>query len=120
MASKHPGILGAEALAPRHLFDGNVHYEIPPFQRPCAWNEEDQWAPLSPDIARVAESVPAVLGTDTPIAAPHHFLGAVRLRRCGKRCATTREGVARGTRRDVWRPTARLTAGVVMGPHEEE
>lgn len=77
MASKHPGILGADALAPRHLFDGNVHYEIPPFQRPYVWNEEEQWAPLWADVARVAESVVESLETGATPAVPHHFLGAV-------------------------------------------
>ena len=31
----------ADALNPRQLFDGNVHYEIPSFQRPYDWNEEE-------------------------------------------------------------------------------
>lgn len=52
-----------------------MHYEIPPFQRPYVWNEEDQWAPLWSDILRVAESQVAANG-DEP-AVPHHFLGAV-------------------------------------------
>lgn len=77
MASKHPGILRAEALAPRHLFDGNVHYEIPAFQRPYVWNEEDQWAPLWSDVAHVAESVAVSMESGGEPTDPHHFLGAV-------------------------------------------
>ncbi|MGO2041718.1 MAG: GmrSD restriction endonuclease domain-containing protein, partial [Cellulosimicrobium funkei] len=46
----------ADALTPRQLFDGKMHYEIPSFQRPYVWNEEDQWAPLWEDILRVAVS----------------------------------------------------------------
>ena len=46
----------ADALSPRQLFEGKMHYEIPPFQRPYVWNEEDQWAPLWADVTRVAES----------------------------------------------------------------
>lgn len=65
----------ADALSPRQLFDGKMHYEIPVFQRPYVWNEEDQWAPLWADILRVAES--RVLGGDNTSTAPHHFLGAV-------------------------------------------
>src|SRR4051812_26487761 len=68
----------ADALSPRQLFDGNVHYEIPPFQRPYVWNEEDQWAPLWGDVVRVAEGVVGAAGSDRqPSAYPHHFLGAV-------------------------------------------
>ena len=47
----------AKALTPRDLFDGKVTFEIPPFQRPYVWTEEDQWQPLWDDIARVAESL---------------------------------------------------------------
>lgn len=60
----------------KDLFDSKVHYEIPPYQRPYVWNEEEQWAPLWDDIVRVAESH---IRTDddkrTPTAS--HFLGAV-------------------------------------------
>lgn len=68
----------AKALTPRDLFDGKVCYEIPPFQRPYVWTEEDQWQPLWDDIARVAE---ALLDADDDVEAakvpPGHFLGAV-------------------------------------------
>ena len=45
----------AHARSPRDLFEGKPHYEIPLFQRPYVWNEEDQWAPLWEDVIRVAE-----------------------------------------------------------------
>jgi uncharacterized protein with ParB-like and HNH nuclease domain len=32
----------AKALTPVDLFGGRVCYEIPPFQRPYVWTEEDQ------------------------------------------------------------------------------
>jgi len=32
----------AKALTPHELFDGKVQYEVPPFQRPYVWTEEDQ------------------------------------------------------------------------------
>jgi len=58
------------------LFEGKEHYEIPAFQRPYVWNEEDQWAPLWDDIRRVAERRTGF--TDEPaVAASGHFLGAV-------------------------------------------
>jgi hypothetical protein len=71
----------AKALTPRDLFDGKVCYEIPPFQRPYVWTEEDQWQPLWDDIARVAERVLEV--DDDPKVAKMltgHFLGAVVLK----------------------------------------
>lgn len=68
----------AKALTPRDLFDGKVCYEIPPFQRPYVWTEEDQWQPLWDDIARVAEAV-LVAGeeVDGLSGLSGHFLGAV-------------------------------------------
>jgi hypothetical protein len=68
----------AKALTPRDLFDGKVCYEVPPFQRPYVWNEEDQWQPLWDDIARVTNTLlkaDADAGSDSP--SPSHFLGAV-------------------------------------------
>jgi hypothetical protein len=49
--------MDTKALTPRELFDGTVCYEIPPFQRPYVWNEEDQWQPLWTDIERVADAL---------------------------------------------------------------
>ena len=71
----------AKALTPRDLFDGKVSYEVPPFQRPYVWTEEDQWQPLWDDIARVAEAVlEASNDRDQRLALPGHFLGAVVLK----------------------------------------
>ena len=66
----------ADALNPRQLFDGNVHYEIPPFQRPYVWSEENQWAPLWADVVRVADRVVAA-GEAAASLEAGHFLGAV-------------------------------------------
>jgi len=67
----------AHARSPRDIFEGRDHFEIPAFQRPYVWNEEDQWAPLWDDVVRVADSyVTAKLGGTDP-KVPHHFLGAV-------------------------------------------
>jgi hypothetical protein len=68
----------AKALTPVDLFGGRVCYEIPPFQRPYVWTEEDQWQPLWDDIVRVAEAV-LTAGTDRDALATlaTHFLGAV-------------------------------------------
>lgn len=71
----------ADALTPRDLFDGKVQFEIPSFQRPYVWNEEDQWAPLWADIKRVALRVMvAADDTDALDGVSAHFLGAVVLK----------------------------------------
>jgi hypothetical protein len=68
----------AKALTPRDLFDGKVCYEIPPFQRPYVWTEEDQWQPLWDDIARVTEALLEAGDDEATLAlVPGHFLGAV-------------------------------------------
>lgn len=68
----------ADALTPRDLFDSKVQYEIPSFQRPYVWNEEDQWAPLWADVRRVALRLMAA-GDDADAldGVSAHFLGAV-------------------------------------------
>jgi hypothetical protein len=71
----------ANARTPRELFDGKVRYEIPPFQRPYVWTEEDQWQPLWDDIVRVADSLLEVRHDQKKVAElPGHFLGAVVLK----------------------------------------
>lgn len=67
--------MDTKALTPRELFDGTVCYEIPPFQRPYVWNEEDQWQPLWTDIERVAAALDEARKGDVEVAP--HFLGAV-------------------------------------------
>ena len=67
--------MDTKALTPRELFDGTVCYEIPPFQRPYVWNEEDQWQPLWTDIERVAAALDEARETEGEVAP--HFLGAV-------------------------------------------
>ncbi|PKV76766.1 DUF262 domain-containing protein [Nocardia fluminea] len=68
----------ADALPPRALFDGRVHFEIPVFQRPYVWSEDDQWEPLWQDVVRVAEQL-VVAGSDEDAlaAVSVHFLGAI-------------------------------------------
>lgn len=57
-------------LAIAHLFEKDVLYHVPLYQRPYVWNAEDQWEPLWGDIQRLAERLRS--GGD-PRA---HFLGA--------------------------------------------
>jgi hypothetical protein len=57
------------------MFNGRMHYEIPPYQRPYVWNEEDQWAPLWSDVLRVAEQ--RIRAGSIESSPAKHFLGAV-------------------------------------------
>lgn len=57
-------------LAVQHLFEKDVLYLVPLYQRPYVWNEEDQWQPLWEDFRRIAETM---LAGKQPRA---HFLGA--------------------------------------------
>ncbi len=66
----------AKALTPGELFDGKVTFEIPVFQRPYVWSEDEQWQPLWDDVVRVVEA--ALDGS--AVEASSHFLGAVVLK----------------------------------------
>ena len=78
----------AKALTPRDLFDGKVCYEIPPFQRPYVWTEEDQWQPLWDDIARVAEALLTVGDTQSR---PRHSLVTSSARSSSSNCPAVLE-----------------------------
>lgn len=68
----------ADAWAPKALFDSAVQYEVPVFQRPYVWSEEDQWSPLWRDVQRIAEKVIVADGSpDALEAVGVHFLGAI-------------------------------------------
>ncbi|MFD3707113.1 DUF262 domain-containing protein [Nocardia sp. NPDC058658] len=68
----------ADAWAPKALFDSAVQYEIPVFQRPYVWSEEDQWSPLWRDVQRLADKVIAAgESADTLATIGVHFLGAI-------------------------------------------
>ena len=45
----------AEILTLKALFQKDVRYVIPTFQRPYVWNQEDQWEPLWNDVRNIAE-----------------------------------------------------------------
>lgn len=76
----------ADILTVRTLFQKDVQYVIPIFQRPYVWNQEDQWEPLWDDVRNVAEEYLeqlAKLGEDKKVQAEQatgsHFMGAVVL-----------------------------------------
>ena len=79
------GQVDTDILNPKELFQKQVRYTIPAFQRPYVWSQEDQWEPLWDDVRNVAENYLEELeqaGNDRVQAeqqtAPH-FLGAVVL-----------------------------------------
>ena len=76
----------AVILNPKRLFQKEVRYVIPPFQRPYVWSQDEQWGPLWEDVRNVAEGYLEALersGNDEVKAESEtspHFLGAVVLR----------------------------------------
>ena len=73
-------------LTPKDLFQKDVRYTIPPFQRPYVWKSEEQWEPLWEDVRNLAEDYLDELkrADNDRIAAERetrsHFLGAVILK----------------------------------------
>ncbi len=75
--------MDASILTLKDIFQKDVRYLIPTFQRPYVWNQEDQWEPLWDDVRNTAERYLDALHeaeNDTAAArnrAQAHFLGAV-------------------------------------------
>lgn len=75
----------ADTLTLKALFQKDVRYVIPTFQRPYVWNQDDQWEPLWNDVRNTAERyIDELAGTDgnNPLAEERtgtHFMGAVVL-----------------------------------------
>ena len=75
-----------DILTPRALFRKDIHYTIPPFQRPYVWTQDDQWEPLWDDVRNMAENYLEELERmensreEADQRTPPHFLGAVVLR----------------------------------------
>lgn len=72
-----------DILTPADIFDKQIHYIIPPFQRPYVWTQEEQWEPLWEDVRNTAESYLETLRdckgneVEAKSKVPPHFLGAV-------------------------------------------
>ena len=64
--------MNAGTLRPQQIFQKDVRYEIPQFQRPYVWEQEMQWEPLWEDVRDAAEDY--LDGNAQP-----HFMGAVVL-----------------------------------------
>ena len=45
----------ADTLTLKNIFQKDVRYVIPTFQRPYVWNQDDQWEPLWDDVRNTAE-----------------------------------------------------------------
>ena len=75
-----------DILTPKELFQKDVRYTIPPFQRPYVWTQDDQWEPLWEDVRNVAENYLEELeqsdgnGIEAEKRTSPHFLGAVVLK----------------------------------------
>ena len=75
----------ADTLTVKALFQKEVHYVIPTFQRPYVWTQEKQWEPLWEDIRNLAERYgdQLVVAEGKQALAEEktgsHFLGAVVL-----------------------------------------
>jgi hypothetical protein len=70
----------ANTLTPQKLFEPQVRYVIPVFQRPYVWKIDKQWEPLWADVRAVAEELLAARQAgSTNTTVPPHFLGAVVL-----------------------------------------
>ncbi len=73
-----------DILTPKDLFQKEVRYTIPTFQRPYVWSQDDQWEPLWDDVRNVAENYLEKLEhSDKDITAEQqtkpHFMGTVVL-----------------------------------------
>lgn len=69
----------ANTLTPQKLFEHQVRYVIPVFQRPYVWQIEKQWEPLWDDVRAVAEELLDAKASTGSQPVPPHFLGAVVL-----------------------------------------
>ena len=75
----------ADTLTLKALFQKDVRYVIPTFQRPYVWNQDDQWEPLWNDVRNTAERYIdelALADGNVPLAEEQtgtHFMGAVVL-----------------------------------------
>ena len=72
-----------DILTPKNLFQQDIRYTIPLFQRPYVWTQEDQWEPLWEDVRNVTERYIEELencdgnAVEAEKATGKHFLGTV-------------------------------------------
>ena len=72
-----------DILTPKTLFQQEIRYTIPLFQRPYVWTQDEQWEPLWDDVRNVAETYLEELeqcdgnAVEAEKATMNHFLGTV-------------------------------------------
>ena len=72
-----------DILTPKNLFQQDVRYTIPLFQRPYVWTHDEQWEPLWDDVRNVTERYIEELenfdgnAVEAEKATVKHFLGTV-------------------------------------------
>ncbi|MEX2530804.1 MAG: DUF262 domain-containing protein [Gemmatimonadota bacterium] len=73
--------MDADTLELRKIFRKDTRYEVPIFQRPYVWNEDDHWQLLWDDILEVVEEVleRRRRGDENGQSLRPHFLGAMVL-----------------------------------------
>jgi hypothetical protein len=76
-----------QVRTPQLIFMQPQRLVVPLFQRPYVWNEENQWAPLWDDLARLAERLLKSQGSKIQ----PHFLGAVVLQQMPKQTGQMQE-----------------------------
>jgi uncharacterized protein with ParB-like and HNH nuclease domain len=59
----------------KQLFERDIRYQVPLYQRPYVWNEEDQWAPLWDDLGALLTHQESA----GDVELWSHFLGAIVL-----------------------------------------
>lgn len=78
-------VMRADTLTLKALFQKDVRYVIPTFQRPYVWNQDDQWEPFWNDVRNTAERYLDELARNQQNRARAeektgtHFMGAVVL-----------------------------------------
>ena len=72
-----------DILSPKALFQRDIRYTIPAFQRRYVWTLDDQWEPLWEDVSNTADDYLEKLdrsngdGVEAEQETVRHFLGAV-------------------------------------------
>ena len=72
-----------DILSPKALFQRDIRYTIPAFQRRYVWTLDDQWEPLWEDVSNTADDYLEKLdrsngdGVEAELETVRHFLGAV-------------------------------------------
>jgi uncharacterized protein with ParB-like and HNH nuclease domain len=74
----------AETLDLVGLFDKDLRFRVPLFQRPYVWQQEKNWEPLWGDVKRLADQRTDPSGAISSVRTRPHFLGAVVLDQSAK------------------------------------